>query len=291
MEPLIDSSLAHLLVATQFPEWKNLPIRQVAVSGWDNRTFHLGEDMLIRMPSRSDYASQVEKEQKWLPKLAPFLPVSIPVPLAMGAPGNGYPFKWSIYLWLDGKTARAGKIDDLSVFAINLAQFLIALQSIDSSDGPLAGPHSFYRGGSLAIYDAETRQAIHALQGKIDSAAAIKVWEASLATSWDALPVWVHGDISAGNLLVQNGRLSAVIDFGQLCIGDPACDLSIAWTFFKSESRKAFRETLPLNAGTWARAKAWTLWKALIVAAGLTNSIASEEERCWSILDEVLQEA
>jgi aminoglycoside phosphotransferase (APT) family kinase protein len=163
---VIDEILVHRLMTTQFPEWKDLPIRPVARSGWDNRTFHLGEDMLIRMPSALEYVSQVEKEQKWLPKLAPLLPLPIPVPLAIGMPTTDYPWIWSIYQWIEGDTAASGHITDLCDFATSLAQFLQALQHIDARDGPLSGLHSFYRGGSLTNYDSETRQAIIALSLK-----------------------------------------------------------------------------------------------------------------------------
>lgn len=227
-EPIIDDTLVRRLVTTQFPQWKDLPIRPVRHSGWDNRTFHLGEHMLVRMPSAEDYALQVEKEQRWLPKLASKLPLPIPVPLGLGAPTNDYPWKWSIYSWLPGETASPSRITNLSDFATDLAHFLTALQHIDATNGPPPGPHSFYRGAPLITYNNETRQAIAALEGKIDTNAATEIWEKAIATRWTHSSVWVHGDISIGNLLVQIGRLSAVIDFGQLTVGDPACDLAIA---------------------------------------------------------------
>ncbi len=220
---MIDEKLVYLLVASQFPQWKDLPVRPVAVQGWDNRTFHLGKQMLVRMPSAAEYAMKVEKEQKWLPRLAPLLPLSIPEPLAMGEPGGGYPWRWSIYRWIEGNTAGSAYIADLCDFATSLAQFLIALQRIDTTDGPLPGPHNFYRGGKLTTYDAETRHAIDALKSKIDVDTVTKIWEEGIATTWQFPSVWVHGDISAGNLLVQEGKLSAVIDFGGLAVGDPAC--------------------------------------------------------------------
>lgn len=285
---IINDTLVRRLVATQFPQWEDLRIRPVAHQGWDNRTFHLGEHMLVRLPSAADYAAQVEKESLWLPKLAPLLPLPIPIPLAIGEPAESYPWRWSINRWLPGDTATNAAIVDLSNFAKSLAQFLIALQRIDSTGGPLAGPHSFYRGGLLRTYDAETRQAIKALKGKIDVDCATEVWEAALATSWKTSPVWVHGDISTGNLLVEKGQLSAVIDFGQLAIGDPACDLAIAWTLFEGESREVFRATLPLDTGTWARGRAWTLWKFLIVAAGMTGWNAVEASQPLRIINEVL---
>lgn len=285
---MIDETLVRRLVSTQFPQWKHLPVRPVAVSGWDNRTFHLGEHMLVRMPSAADYAIQVDKEHRWLPKLAPLLPLPIPVPLAIGEPADDYPWKWSIYKWLEGDNAESAQIADLRDFAASLAQFLIALQRIDPTDGPLPGLHNFYRGGSLMTYDTETRQAIATLKGQIDADAAIEVWETALATAWHGAPVWVHGDVSAGNLLVQEGRLSAVIDFGLLTVGDPACDLVIAWTLFADESREVFREMLPLDVGTWARGRAWALWKALIVVAGFTDTNAVKVAQSWRIINAVL---
>lgn len=285
---MINVTLVQRLITDQFPLWKDLAIRPVALSGWDNRTFHLGENMLVRMPSAEKYAVQVEKEHHWLPKLAPLLPLSIPTPLAIGEPGEGYPWRWSIYSWLEGESAATAKIADLSQFAASLAKFLLALEGIDSAGGPSPGWHSFYRGGELKNYDAEVRQALIALKGKIDTYAATHLWEAALATSWQRSPVWVHGDISAGNLLVKEGDLSAVIDFGQLTVGDPACDLAIAWTMFYGKSREVFRSSLLLDKETWTRGRAWTLWKALIIAAGLTNTNAVEGKQCWRIIEEVL---
>ena len=288
MSTRIDDILVRRLVDTQFPQWKELPVRPVAHGGWDNKTFHLGEHMLVRMPSAAVYAAQIEKEYQWLPTLAPSLPLQIPEPLVMGEPADGYPWKWSIYRWIDGETAASGHIADLCDFATSLAKFLVALQDIDPKDGPAPGPHNFYRGGALTTYDAETRRAIAALKNKIDADAATEVWKAALATSWQGLPVWVHGDVCASNLLVHEGRLCAVIDFGMLTIGDPACDLAIAWTLFEGESREAFRAMLSLDAGTWARGRAWTLWKALIVAAGITDTNTIDAEQSWHIIAQVL---
>ena len=286
----IDETLVHRLIASQFPQWKDLSIQAIIPGVWDNKTFRLGNDMLVRMPSAERYAANVEKEQKWLPRLASSLPLPIPEPLAMGEPSEEFTWRWSIYRWLKGDTAASARITDLSDFAINLAQFLNALHRIDTTGGPAPGPHNFYRGGSLANYDTETRQAIKTLHNKIDANAAITLWETALTTSWNRPPVWVHGDISASNLLVHEGRLSAIIDFGGLAVGDPACDLAITWTMFKDKSREAFKTTLPLDTETWTRGRAWTLWKALIVAAGFTNPNNIEAKQSWHIIDEVLQD-
>lgn len=288
MQPIIDVSLVHRLITSQFPEWQGLPITPVEMSGWDNRTFHLGNEMSVRLPSAADYALQVEKEQEWLPKLAPALPVSIPIPLAIGKPECGYPWKWSIYRWIEGKTVTSSLVKDLVPFASDLAGFLKALHRMDATGGPPPGLHSFSRGGALSIYDADTRRAIHSLKGKMDERVATDVWEKALSTSWKNPPVWVHGDISAGNLLVQDGKLCAVIDFGQLAIGDPACDLAINWTLFHGESRAVFQKDLSLDEDTWGRARGWTLWKALVVAAGFTNPRNTESKQCWRIIEDLI---
>src|ERR1700722_12345803 len=286
--PAIAAALVARLVAEQFPQWAELPIRPVALGGWDNRTFHLGEQMTARLPSAGRYAVQVEKEQRWLPRLAPGLPLPIPVPLAMGEPGHGYPWPWSIYGWLDGETASIAAVSARARFALDLAGFLSALHRIDATDGPAAGPHCFWRGGPLATYDAETRTAITALVGRIDAPAVTPVWEAALAATWDGPAVWVHGDMAAGNLLVEDGRLSAVLDFGCSCVGDPACDLAIAWTYFEGEARDAFRAALPLDPGTWARGRGWTLWKALIVFAALPGANPLDVEKSGRIIEDLV---
>jgi aminoglycoside phosphotransferase (APT) family kinase protein len=285
---MINRDLVRKLVSAQFPQWKDLSIEPVARSGWDNRTFHLGDTMLLRLPTTSEYALQVEKEQLWLPKLAPFLPLAIPEPLAMGQPGFDYHYKWSIYRYLVGETVACGHIADWKGLAKDLAAFLLALHRIDPQDGPPPGLHSFYRGGKLSTYDEEVRHALEALKGRVDVDRATKLWQAALKTSWQRPPVWVHGDVSAGNLLVHEGRLCAVIDFGQLTVGDPACDLTIAWTLFTGESRRVFCEALGLDSETWMRAQGWTLWKALITAASVINPDNFEADHCWRILDDVI---
>lgn len=285
----IDPHLVHQLLISQFPQWANLPIKPIIPGGWDNRTFRLGEEMLVRMPSAVHYTGQVEKEQYWLPKLAPLLPLRIPEPLAIGKPGEGYPWKWSIYRWIDGETASAiADRLDLNDFAIRLAQFLKALHRIDLVGGPPPGPHNFYRGGTLKTYDTETRQGIAALKDRLDTKAATEIWETALKTTWPHAPVWIHGDISAGNLITLQGRLHAVIDFGQLGIGDPACDLSIAWTLFSGKNRTLFQETLPLDAATWARGRAWTLWKALIYLTNGRGNMNFEAARSWKTVAAVI---
>ena len=284
----IDAALARRLLVEQFPQWADLPIKRVELDGWDNRTFRLGSDMAVRLPSAEAYAAQVEKEHRWLPRLAPLLPLPIPVPLAMGMPAESFPWHWSVYRWLDGEVATIGSIDDLPLFATTLGRFLDVLQHIDPADGPPPGRHNFFRGGPLTTYDAQTRDTIAALHGKIDAHAATAVWEAALAATWHDAPVWVHGDVAPSNLLVREGQLSAVIDFGCSGVGDPACDLVIAWTVFSGESREEFRAALPLDAATWARGRGWALWKALITLAQHMNTNPIEAGKARRVIDEVL---
>ena len=192
------------LVAAQFPQWADLPIRPVDADGWDNATFRLGRHMLVRLPSSQAYAEQVDKEQRWLPVLAGQLPLPVPEPLARGEPGCGFPRPWSVYRWIDGHTAGAGQIADLCEFAADLAGFLAALYQVDPSGGPLPGTHNFFRGGSPAYYDAETRAALTTLHGHIDTGLAAEVWEAALKAPQDSPPVWFHGDAQPGNLLLNS---------------------------------------------------------------------------------------
>ena len=285
----IDTALVRRLVAAQFPQWASLPIVPIEPGGWDNRTFRLGEDLSVRLPSGPAYVPQVEKEQRWLPRLAPHLPLPIPVPVVEGRPDDLYPWPWSIYRWLGGEPAAAAQIADLPAFARALSDFLRALHRIDAADGPPAGRHNFHRGGSLAVYDGEARAALVALAGRIDTAAAEKLWNTALASQWRGPPVWVHGDIAFGNLLVENGKLAAVIDFGSSAVGDPACDLVIAWTQFSGESRAAFRSALPLDKDTWTRARGWALWKALITASGYDGN-QREAGKAWRVIEAVLAE-
>ena len=285
---LVDEALVRALVADQFHAWSALPIARMRDSGWDNHMFRLGETMVVRIPSAEAYARQVEKEQRWLPTLAPRLPLEIPVPLAEGKPGRGLPWKWSVHRFIRGDSATGAGASELEQLACDLGPFLHALHGIDTADGPLPGEHNFQRGGPLAYYDAQARRAISALAGRIDERRASEAWDAALVSSWVRPGVWVHGDISSGNLLIRDGRLAAVIDFGNLAVGDPACDLSIAWTFFSGTSREAFQRGLQCDPGTWVRARGWALWKALIVAAGHASTNAPDYSRPFDVIDAVL---
>lgn len=288
----ITEKMVRHLIEGQFQKFSHLSIKPVPHNGWDNKTFRLGTRFLIRLPSAQHYASQVEKEQYWLPKLANYLPLPIPEPLAIGQPTNEYPYQWSIYKWLPGNPASYARPSHRNDVAIDLAQFLSALQKIpvDPKTSPLPGIHNFYRGGNLKIYDEETRESLDTLKNKIDVCSALKIWDTAITTQWLHSPVWIHGDVSAGNLLLKRGRLSAVIDFGMLAVGDPACDLSIAWTFFQGESRHLFYSNLDLDHNTWLRGLAWALWKASIIASGKSSTNAFAIHEAYAVLNELLSD-
>lgn len=291
-KPDITVSMITNLIKEQFPEWSHLLIKPVEVGGHDNRTFHLGERMSVRLPSAEWYAAKVKIEQKWLPFLAPYLSTNIPTPIALGQPSKEYPFNWSVYHWIEGTSANILNLDEsgLSALATSLAKFLNELHVIDSTDGPVAGPHNFYRGGNIAVYDAETRSAVVQLQGIIDTQKALTLWEKALSSQWTKKPVWIHGDLSAGNILIHDNRLAAVIDFGGMGIGDPACDLIIAWTLFHGKSREIFKEHIPLDPDAWARACGWALWKSLITLAALADKNSAEALKQMCIIKDLLHE-
>jgi len=290
----INVDLVARLIHEQFPEWSDLAIEPVKCSGNDNRTFHLGEHMSVRLPSEASYVPQVEKEQIWLPILSKELSLPISTPLAKGNPSEAYPWPWSINKWLEGETLSHNKLNDLNQFASDLGTFLIELQSIDASGGPLAGKHNFYRGGSVAVYDEESRYAIENVSDTFNEYILLEIWELALDSKWDSEPLWVHGDIAPGNILIKDGKLCAVIDFGILGVGDPACDAAMAWTFFDNNSRKVFKKVLNMDEGTWNRARGWALWKALITYNSHKNSndIIAEESYhvIHTILDDYLAE-
>lgn len=257
-------TLVKRLLAAQFPHWADLPVEPVSSAGTDNAIYRLGRDMAVRLP-RIDWAiGQAAKEREWLPKLAPLLPLAVPVPLAQGKPDAGYPWHWSVYRWLEGENANPGSLSNPVQAARDLAHFIAALQRISPMGGPLALEYNL-RGTSLAQRDSETRAAIMALDGMFDSQVLMAIWETALqAPEWDRVPVWFHGDLLVGNVLFNRGRVSAIIDFGGLGVGDPACDLMIAWGLFSGMSRVQFRAALQVDDATWERGRGHALSQAVI---------------------------
>jgi aminoglycoside phosphotransferase (APT) family kinase protein len=260
----ITLDLAQTLIEDQFPELSHLPIIEVKQQGHDNRTYRIGHDLLIRIPTMECYALAVEKEHKFLPLLAKHLTARIPVPLKLGNPSAVFPFSFSIYEWLEGEplSSIAGSTEDTQKLAYDLARFLNELQSVDNMNGPAPGQHNWWRGDHISVYDKGAREQIAALKHEIETDKANALWTEASKTEWEKVPVWVHGDFAIGNILMHHNKLSAIIDFGCMGIGDPACDLVIAWTFLEDKAREIFIHELNLNEDTWLRAKAWALWKA-----------------------------
>jgi aminoglycoside phosphotransferase (APT) family kinase protein len=260
-----DEDLVRRLLAAQFPRWAGLPVQRVASAGTENALYRVGGGRVVRLPRLPGGAKQIEKLARFLPRLAPRLPLAVPVPLATGEPGEGYPFHWSVYPWLEGELATPERIADLGEVARSLARFVAALHAIDAADGPPPGRHNFFRGIGLAARDEWTRRALAALEGRYDTRAAAAAWERALRLPvWDHAPVWIHGDLKEGNLLAVGGRLSAVIDWGGLGVGDPAVDLIVAWNLLDAKSRRSFRAALGVDDATWARGRGWALSVALV---------------------------
>jgi len=261
----IDAHLVARLLAEQFPQWAGAPIEVVAASGTDNVTFRVGVDLAVRLPRTAGTQGQVEKDLTWLPRLAPHLPRAVPEPLALGEPSADYPFTWGVYRWLEGEPFRLDRLADPSATARDLAEFIRCLQTVDTTDAPAPPDDPFSRGTPLKPRDGMFREALDQLRDEFDVELVLAAWDASLAADTYAGPQrWVHGDLMAGNLLVANGNLSAVIDFGTAWAADPAADVLPAWWLFEGDARQAFRDALEVDPITWARARGWALSLSMI---------------------------
>ena len=255
------------LIADQFPELRNLTLSPITPGGWNNRSFRLGQDLVVRLPAAERYQAQVGRERLGMQKLPSGLPVDTPRFFAKGKPGQGYPYEWSILHWVEGTALDAeAQIVDPGL-ADEIGQFLSALHQAKPPANLAADVDNFYRGGALSHYDGETRRALqHVPQAK--RVLFTQLWEQALSSAWQSAPVWVHGDIAPGNLLAKDGHLCGVIDFSMVAAGDPASDLAIAWTHMDVTCRERFVSTLSLDQECWQRARGWALWKAAIVLAG-----------------------
>nr|CAA9332138.1 MAG: putative phosphotransferase [uncultured Nocardioidaceae bacterium] len=261
-EVATDRDLVRRLLTGQFPQWAGLTLELVDSYGTDHDIYRLGDKLSVRLPRIGWATQQAATEARWLPRLAPQLPLAVPVQLARGRPAEGYPFEWSVYEWLPGENAN-GTITDLDQAAIDLAAFVKALRSVDTTGAHPRPPRG--RGGPLAEGDDGVRQSVAELGDRIDGAAALRSWQESLdAPPWKGPGVWVHGDLLPGNLLVVDGRLSAVIDFGGLNVGDPACDLQPVWNVFAASSRERFRAELDVDEASWLRGRGWALYQAVM---------------------------
>lgn len=255
-------ALVRQLLAAQFPEWAELPVTRLPVGGTDHTLYRIGEDLLARMPRIKWATDQADSDERWLPLLARHLPLAVPAPLAVGEPGEGFPWRWTVVRWLPGGNATPDTVD-LDQAADDLAAFVTALHGIDTTDRPERT--GVGRGAPLATRDELTRAAIAELGDRVDGPRVTAAWEEAVsAAAWDRPGVWIHGDLQPGNLLANEGRLSAVIDFGALGVGDPAADLQPAWNLFDAATRHRFRKALGYDDATWLRGMGWSLSTALI---------------------------
>jgi aminoglycoside phosphotransferase (APT) family kinase protein len=283
-----DATLVRRLLAAQFPQWAELPIHALPAGGTDNAIYRLGADLSVRLPRRRGAGTGwLDQEFKWLPRLAPALPFSIPTPVARGVAGEGFSNEWAVYDWLDGEEAASAHLD-LPRAAVDLAKLLASLQRFDPEGGPAPGG----RGGPLLPRDSATRAGIAALGDKIDAAAVTAAWETALAApSWDGPPVWIHGDLAARNLLVQDGRITGVIDWASACVGDPACDVKVAWAVLDAETRPLFRDRLGIDDATWRRGRGWALSQAMIALPYYLHTYPALVEQAWRWLSETLADS
>ncbi|WP_410614367.1 aminoglycoside phosphotransferase family protein [Amycolatopsis sp. lyj-109] len=274
--PAVDAALARRLVDTQFPRWAGLPLIRYAPAGSDHVIFRLGAELSVRLPRHAGAIEQAEKEAEWLPRLAPHLPLAIPVPVAIGDPDFGYPWPWAVSRWLDGEVATVEALSGSHDAAVELAGFLTALHRFDGETADVAGR-------PLATRDTATRASIEQAGAAFGVAALTGLWDSALAApAWAGPPVWCHGDFHTGNLLTAGGRLSAVIDFGGLGIGDPACDLMIAFTLLSAKTRATFRTALGVDEATWTRGRGWALatgLNAYVTYAAADPRVAAQTTR------------
>lgn len=289
---ILSPDLARKLIAEQFPEYASLPIVDVEKQGHDNRTYRLGEQMLIRMPTAADYALKVPKEQELLPGLAKSLSVSITAPIKMGKPSADYPYPFSIYKWLSGKSINLLTLTDQEKeqLAFDMAKFLKELQAIMDIKGPEPGQHNWWRGDHVSVYDKGAREQIAELAEIIDAGQASVLWDKACTTKWNNHPIWIHGDFAIGNILMDGGKLSAVIDFGGVAVGDPACDLVIAWTYLSGKAREIFISEMAMDSDTWLRARAWALWKATFELCQIADKNSPEAKTQKIIIAETIND-
>ncbi|MEU8415996.1 aminoglycoside phosphotransferase family protein [Amycolatopsis japonica] len=275
--PAIDIALARRLIDTQFPQWSGLPLLPYAPAGSDHVIYRLGENLSVRLPRHDGAIEQAAKEAEWLPRLAPHLPLAVPVLVGVGAADFDYPWPWAVSRWLDGEVATVDALSGSHEAAVALAGFLTALHRID------AGTTEDLTGRPLATRDTSTRLAIAKVGDAFDTAAMTDLWDTALAAPcWSGPPVWFHGDFHTGNLLTTNGRLSAVIDFGELGVGDPARDLIIAFTLMSAETRATFRAALDVDDATWTRGRGWALatgLNAYVSYAAVNPHVAAQTTR------------
>lgn len=280
------------MISHQFPKYRKLEIKPVEIQGHDNYSFRLGSELIVRVPAALEYASKVPIEYRTLPEIAKCLSFPIPIPLHLGRESRVFPYPFLISTWLPGISLNLmskTKSEDVT-FARNLAQFLKQLQSVTQVAEIKPALHNWYRGSHISVYDQQIRQQTKLIDDYIDTTRILTLWDSACATKWQRDSVWVHGDIAPGNLIFNNGDFYAVIDFGGLAVGDPACDLVIAWTYFKGRAREVFISEMDLDQETWLRAKAWALWKSTYELSHGIEVVGQSKESLRAVIGQVLEE-
>ncbi|KAJ57380.1 hypothetical protein ACMU_02435 [Actibacterium mucosum KCTC 23349] len=287
-EIVIPPEAAAGLVAAQFPQFADLPLAPVAEHGSDNVLFRLGDELSLRFPRRAEAVAQVARDHRWL-RVMTDLPLNVPQPVAIGAPGQGFPWPWAVHRWIDGSRAMPGAFSATPV-AAQLAEFLRALQAVPTEDAPRAGAENHFRGVALKQRDAATRGAIAGIADLFNPAQLTRMWQDGLsAPCWDHPPVWIHGDLQPGNLLIRDGRLVAVIDWGLSAVGDPAADLTVAWSLLDGEGRAAFLDTLRPDPDTFLRGRAWAVYAGAIALSYYRDRDAGLTAYATRILTELTE--
>ena len=268
-ELTIDVDLVRRLLLEQHPDLAGLSLTTVG-EGWDNAVFRLGDELAIRLPRRSATAALVENEQRWLPHLAPRLPLPVPTPVRIGRPGMGFPWAWSIVRWFPGTASFTAPPFDLRAAAIAIGGFLRALHQ----PAPPEAPQSPWRSIPLDARTARLHEHLDQLHDTVNRERILALWDRLVVTPrWSGPPMWLHGDLHPGNLLIHEGSLSAVIDFGDVTCGDPATDLSVMWMLLPPEHRHTLFDAAgrnrsnPMDEQMWRRARGWALSIGVAVVA------------------------
>jgi aminoglycoside phosphotransferase (APT) family kinase protein len=267
---VIDASVVQALLREQHPDLAHLAPVKVA-EGWDNVVFRLGDDLAVRLPRRAASATLIEHEQRWLPLLAPRLPVPIPVPVRVGFPGQTFEWAWSVVRWLPGQSLLQARSLDAAATATSLERFLRALHQ----PAPADAPRNPWRGVALAARTAALHEHLERVGGIVDRSAVLRVWELALsAPPWPGPPLWIHGDLHPGNLLIDDGQLSGVIDFGDLTCGDPATDLAVLWMLPPAVRWHGEARGSDGPAAVMLRARGWALALGLAFLAHSLDDVA-----------------
>jgi len=285
-EAPVDDAMVRRLIGSQFPQWTGLPLERFPSTGTVNVIYRLGDELAVRLPRTEGYAKSIERECEWLPRLAPSLPLRVPEPLARGVPGEGFPFPWAVFRWIEGEAFDPALVTDLDAAAMELAGFVRALHAVSPEGAPKAA-----RREPLALRDEVTRTAIGEVAGEFNSERLIRAWESALAApEWDRTPGWIHGDLLPGNVLIHEGQLAAVIDFGGSGLGDPAADLLPAWSLFPAGPRETYRRALGVDDGTWLRGRGWALSVALLIIPYYRQTNPAFSAMASGVVREVLAE-